>query len=82
MSMHEEPQKKNLSDTIIEQGDDFAIDAMEDYDARIQSGEFANLTYGEIRQIYLNEAIELEEHLENLDMLRQQDEREERENDD
>lgn len=54
-------EEKRLSDAIIEAGDDFAVDAMEDFDARVASGEFANKTIAEIRSIYLNEAIDHEE---------------------
>lgn len=68
-------EKKSLSDTIIEMGDGFAIDAMEDYDERVASGEFKNKSYDEIRQIYLNEAIDREEQ---EDLQRSIDEADER----
>jgi len=54
-------EEKRLSDAIIEAGDDFAVDAMEDFDARMASGEFKDKTAAEIRSIYLNEAIDREE---------------------
>lgn len=54
-------QPRPLSVVIDEMGEDFAIDAMEDFDDRLKSGEFLNKTAEEIRAIYRKEAIEREE---------------------
>jgi len=53
-------QDNSLSQQIIDMGDDFQPDAMDDFDDRVASGEFTNKTTQQIRDIYLDEAIQTE----------------------
>lgn len=71
-------QDKPLSQKIIDAGDDFQVDAMEDFDERVASGEFANKTPQQIRDIYFNEAVEAEDAADSADAMRHQDEEEQR----
>lgn len=76
-------EPKPLSQTIIELGDDFQVDAMEDFDERISSGEFADKSPEEIREIYLNEAIHDEQEQDEIDsILATEQAEEDRDNDD
>ena len=52
-------EKKSLFDLMCEP--DFPVDAMEDYEDRMKSGEFEDLTDEEIREIYKREALDAEE---------------------
>lgn len=49
-----------LSDLIIEQGDEFQVDLMDDYQDRVKSGEFDGMSNEEIRRTYLYEEIQNE----------------------
>ncbi len=69
--------KPSFADKIAEMGDAFQPDAMPDWDDRIKSGEFANLSMDEIREIYLKEARQEEEddeHNRQMEELRALDE--------
>lgn len=71
--MPEEKSKYPIADA----GEDFQPDAMEDFDTRVQSGEFAKLSMEEIRRVYVNEEIDYVHQQEELEMLEAQDRREE-----
>lgn len=72
--------EKKLSEAILDDGKDFPIDTMPDYDDRVASGEFANKTPEEIRSIYFNEALadeeaeELEEHYRTINEMEEAEE--------
>lgn len=70
---------KRLSDVIIDSGEDFQVDVMGDYEERVNSGEFAGKSTEEIRTIYLNEAIAMEEDQDMHDQIREMEEQEESE---
>jgi hypothetical protein len=70
----EEPSKYPIADL----GDDFQVDAMSDFNARVKSGEFAELSEEEIREIYVQEEADAVERDEMADVHRQMDEDEER----
>lgn len=72
-------ESKPLSQQIIDQGDDFQIDAMNDFDARMKSGEFADKTPQQIRDIYLDEAIQAESDAEDAESIRAIEDAEQRE---
>ena len=76
--MSEEKSKYPIGDA----GEDFQPDAMEDFDARVQSGEFAKLSMEEIRRVYVNEEIDYVHQQEELEMLEAQNRREEEDLDD
>lgn len=71
---------KRLSDTIIEMGDDWQPDCMEDWDERSET-EFKDLSMEQIRNIYLEEAIADEEAEDEAERLREEDERDDNEDD-
>jgi len=71
-------ENKPLSQQIIDQGEDFQVDAMSDFDARVKSGEFANKTPEQIRQVYLDEAIQAEDDADAADSIRAIEEEEQR----
>jgi hypothetical protein len=75
--MPEEESKYPIGDA----GENFQPDAMEDFDRRVQSGEFAKLTMDEIRRVYVNEEIDFVQHQEEMEMLEEQNRREEQESD-
>jgi len=75
--MSEERSKYPIADL----GDHFEPDAMEDFDRRSNAGEFDGKTIEEIRRIYVDEEMDQVEERENLEMLREEDERAEREAD-
>lgn len=62
-------QQKPLSQQIIEAGDNFQVDAMDDFDTRVSSGEFADKSTEEIREIYLNEAIASEQQQDEIESI-------------
>jgi hypothetical protein len=72
-------QDKPFSQKIIDAGEDFQVDAMEDFDARVASGEFANKTPQQIRDIYLDEAIHAEDDADAAASIRATEEQEQRE---
>lgn len=72
-------QDKPLSQKIIDAGEDFQVDAMEDYDVRVASGEFADKTPQQIRDIYLDEAIHAEDEADAAASIRATEEQEQRE---
>lgn len=55
-----EKTPKTFADKLIDNPEDFQPDAMEDYDDRVASGEFADLTKEQIVDIYRKEAIDQE----------------------
>lgn len=63
-------ESKPLSQQIIDLGDEFPIDAMNDFDERMKSGEFADKTPEQIRAIYLDEAIQAESDAEDAESIR------------
>ena len=73
-------EEKRLSDHIIDAGDDFQLDALDDVNERIASGEFEGKSDDEIRSIIIDEAIQAEqeedfaEEMERLDRLEEQEE--------
>lgn len=75
--MSEEKSKYPIADM----GEDFQPDVMEDFDQRVASGEFDNLSMEEIRRVYVNEEMDAVEQEENDEAIRLQNEREEREAD-
>lgn len=75
-------EKKKLSDHIIDAGDDFQLDALEDVNERIAAGEFAGKTEAEIRSIVLDEIIASEEEEEQNEAYRRINELEAREKSD
>lgn len=75
--MSEEKSKYPIADA----GENFQPDAMEDFDARVASGEFAKLSMEEIRRVYVNEEIDYVQHQEEMEMLEEQNRREEEESD-
>lgn len=76
--MSEEKSKYPIADM----GENFQPDAMEDWDQRVASGEFDNLSMEQIRRKYVEEEMEHVEQQENDQMMQDQIDREERENDD
>ena len=54
-------EKKLFSDVILELGEDFQVDAMDDFHERVNSGEFDGKTDEEIRNIYFEEALQAEQ---------------------
>lgn len=72
-------QDKPFSQQIIDAGPDFQVDAMEDFDARVASGEFANKTPEQIRDIYLDEAVQAEDDADAAASIRATEEQEQRE---
>lgn len=72
-------ESKPLSQAIIDAGDDFQPDAMSDFDERMASGEFANKTPQQIRDIYLDEAIHDEDEADAAASIRATEEQEQRE---
>lgn len=54
---------------IGDMGDDFQPDAMEDFEDRVKSGEFKNLTMDQIRSVYVNEEIEHVQDEENAEHM-------------
>lgn len=75
--MSEEKSKYPISDM----GDDFQPDAMEDWDARVASGEFDNLSMEQIRAKYVQEEADFVEQQEEAEMYEELNRREEREAD-
>lgn len=73
--MEEEPSKTPIADM----GDDFQPDAMDDFDARVASGEFKDKTMEQIRDIYVQEEADFVEQQDYADSCRAIDEMEERE---
>lgn len=66
---------------IAQQGEDFQPDAMPDFEERIESGEFANLSTEQISEIYRQEEIDRVIQEEEDQNLQDQIDREERDND-
>lgn len=66
---------------IGDMGENFQPDAMEDFDARVASGEFNGKSMDEIRRIYVHEEMDAVEQQEELERLALDDAREEREED-
>jgi len=66
---------------IGDMGENFQPDAMEDFDARVASGEFKDKSMEEIRRIYVHEEMDAVEQQEELERLAIDDAREEREED-
>jgi hypothetical protein len=66
---------KKLSDTILEMGEDFQVDAMHDFDERVESGEFKGKSEEEIRSIYYEEALadeqaqEMDDHFREIEAM-------------
>lgn len=50
----------NLTNEIIEKGSEFDLDTMPDYHDRVTNGEFDDMSRDEIRDVYLQEAIDKE----------------------
>lgn len=66
---------------ISDMGDDFQPDAMSDFDERVESGEFKDLSMEQIRQVYVNEEMDAVEQQEEFERLAEDDAREQREED-
>lgn len=73
-------EKKLFSDVILELGEDFQVDAMDDFHERANSGEFDGKTDEEIRNIYFEEALqaeqdeELREHFQAINAMEEAEE--------
>lgn len=75
--MSEEKSKYPIADM----GEDFQPDAMEDWDRRVASGEFDNLSMEQIRAKYVQEEADFVEQQEEAEMYEELNRREEREAD-
>lgn len=67
-----------MSQSILDMGDDFQPDAMSDFDARVASGEFKDLSMEQIRQVYLDEEQHRIDEQEEIESIRATEEAEER----
>jgi len=75
--MSEEKSKYPIADM----GENFQPDAMEDWDRRVASGEFDNLSMEQIRAKYVQEEADFVEQQEEAEMYEELNRREEREAD-
>ena len=58
---------------ISDMGADFQPDAMEDFDKRVASGEFADMSMEQIRSVYVQEEVDAVEQQETDDLHHEMD---------